>query len=139
MPIKPETKLFNRVRDNLTNCHISRIENRINQGIPDCLVALYPESVFVTIELKVVSAGKKIRISPHQAAFHAKHADMGCPTFFLVAYTPANTRTGQLLVYRGEQVLEMLERGIDTEPVERWPYAQPMWHRLRHILGGAKC
>ena len=90
------------------------------------------------MELKVVKTGKKVRISPHQVAFHVKHADMDCPTFLLIAYHPPGRAPAQLLLYRGEQVLKVLECGVDSEPVERWPYAAPMWHRLRHILGGGK-
>ena len=135
MPAKPEAKLFSRLKDNLENCHISRIENRVNQGIPDCLIALYPESIFVPVELKVVKTGRKVRISPHQVAFHVKHADMGCATFILVAHTPDNGKPSYLLLYGGNQVLSLLECGLDAEPIERWNYSAIMWHRLRHLLG----
>ena len=59
MPAKPESSLYSRVRENLPNCFITRIESRVNLGIPDCLVA-FPHGEFVMLELKVVKRGRKI-------------------------------------------------------------------------------
>ena len=137
MPVKPESRLYSRVRENLEGCRISRIENRVNLGIPDCLIAMKPEGIFVPVELKVVRRGRKVELRPHQVAFHVSHADMGCPTFILVEYHPPGTvaaRKAELLLYRGEQALALVKLGIDAEPLDRWNYAAPMWHRLRQHL-----
>ena len=109
----------------------------MNQGIPDCLVALHPEGIFVMVELKVVRRGRKVALSPHQVAFHIKHASLNCPTFVLVEYHPPGTmaaRKAELLLYRGEQAIELVNIGIDATPLDRWNYASPMWGRLRQHL-----
>ena len=76
MPSKPESGLYQRLKENLPACHITRIESRVNLGIPDCLVAFKVPGEFVMVELKVVRRGRKVALSPHQVSFHAKHADM---------------------------------------------------------------
>ena len=133
----PEGLLYKRVKENLPNCHITRIESRVNLGTPDCLIAMKGQGKFVMMELKVVKKGKKIALSPHQIAFHIKHADLGCPTFVLVQYHPPGTTSvlkAQLLLYEGKQAEDLFMRGIDVEPVEKWPLSHVMWHMLRHRL-----
>ena len=88
MPAKPETKLYQRLKENLQNCLITRIESRVNLGIPDCLIALRRTGTFVPVELKVVKHGRRVRLSPHQIAFHSRHAELGCATFVLVLFVP---------------------------------------------------
>jgi hypothetical protein len=125
------------MRENLPDCHITRIESRVNLGIPDCLVALKGQGLFVMIELKVVKRGRKINLSPHQVAFHAKHADLGAPTFILVQYHPPGTTSAlkaELLLYHGRQVIDMHHLGIDAAPIERWQLSHVLWHMLRHRL-----
>jgi hypothetical protein len=136
MPAKPESSLYARVRENLPDCYITRIESRVNLGIPDCLVA-FPHGEFVMLELKVVKRGRKILLSPHQVAFHMKHADLRCPTFILVQYQPpgtAHTKKSELLLYRGGQALAMIKLGIDEPPLAKWPYGGLMWAALRQHL-----
>jgi hypothetical protein len=53
MAIKPEAGLYKRLKENLPEAHITRIESRVNLGIPDCLIAL-TKNRFVMVELKVV-------------------------------------------------------------------------------------
>jgi len=93
--------------------------------------------MFVMVELKVVKRGKKINLSPHQISFHVKHADLGCPSFILVEYHPPGTTSvlkGQLLLYAGKQAEELFVRGIDAEPIDKWPLSHVMWNMLRHRL-----
>ena len=130
MPAKPETKLYQRLKENLPNCLITRIESRINLGIPDCFIALGISREFVPVELKVVNRGKKVRLSPHQIAFHHRHAEKGFRTFLLVLHVPfgrSATKDGELLLYGGEQVMELAKGGIDTEPLAAWPYGAVPW------------
>lgn len=129
--------MYQRLRENLENCHISRIESRVNLGIPDCLVALYPEGIIVPVELKVVRRGRQIALSPHQVAFHVKHSSMRVPTFILVEYHPPGTtsaRKAELLLFKGDQAVELINMGIDATPLDRWSFAAPMWARLRQHL-----
>ena len=133
MPAKPETKLYQRLKENLQNCLITRIESRVNQGFPDCLIALRRSGTFVPVELKVVKHGRRVRLSPHQIAFHSRHADIGCVTFVLVLFVPYRktaSRDGILKLYRGDQVLELAQSGVDTTPLAQWHYGEMPWGML---------
>lgn len=128
--------MFRRLKENIQNCHITRIESRVNLGIPDCLIA-FPHGEFVMLELKVVKRGRRVNLSPHQVAFHMKHADLRCPTFILVQYFPAGetyASKSELRLYAGGQALELNKLGLDLEPVGRWPWTGVMWHMLRQGL-----
>ena len=136
MPAKPESALYRRVKENIPNCHFTRIESRVNLGIPDCLIA-FPHGEFVMVELKVVKRGKKVNLSPHQVAFHLKHSDLRCPTYILVQYQPAKARTvagAELLLYGGDQVLELHKLGVELEPIARWPWLGVPWNMVRQAL-----
>ena len=130
MPTKPETRLYQRLKENLPNCLITRIESRVNQGFPDCLIAFQRTGEFVPVELKVVTHGRRVRLSPHQISFHARHAEVGCTTYVLVLAVPfrkSAAKDGRLLLYRGDQVLELAKSGIDTTPVAEWSYGAVPW------------
>ena len=91
------------------------------------------------VELKVVKRGRKIALSPHQVAFHVKHADLRCPTYILVQYFPpgtAHAHKSELLLYAGEQALDLVRMGIDTPPMARWPWTGISWAALRAAMLG---
>lgn len=137
MAKKPESVLFQRLKENLSGCHFTRLESRVGLGVPDCLIAFKGPGVFVMLELKVVQRGKKVNMSAHQVAFHVKHADLGCPTFILVQYHPPGTAHAQfseLRLYRGSQAIELATCGIDTTPIGLWPYKAVQWEMLRMYL-----
>jgi len=133
--VKPEAALYKRLKENLPNSHITRLESRVGLGIPDCLVALGPQQAkFVMIELKVVKSGRRVNLSPHQVAFHLKHSDFKVPTFILVQYHPpgtASSRNAELRLYRGDQAETLVYQGIEVEPVWACNLAQMQWHMLR--------
>ena len=140
MPVKPETSLYHRLRDNLPNCLITRVESRVNLGIPDCFIAFRQTGEVVPVELKIANRGRKIQLSPHQVSFHARHAELGVRTFILVLHYPPNkhaTKEGVLLLYRGDQVLELVTSGVDTEPVASYHYATVPWSMLMYTLAEA--
>jgi hypothetical protein len=139
MALKPEANLYKRLKENLPNCHFTRIESRVNLGIPDCLLA-FPHGEFVMVELKVVKRGRKVALSPHQVSFHVKHADLRCPTFVLVQYYPpgtAHASKSELLLYAGEQAIDLVTLGIDTPAMARWPWTAISWAELRNHLVGS--
>jgi hypothetical protein len=139
MPKKPESLLYERLKENLSNCLITRIESWVSLGIPDTLLA-FRNGAFVPVELKVVTRGRKVEIRPHQVAFHVRHAENGNDTFILVEYRPAAKSKEQprLLLYRGAQVLELVQRGIDTEPLAEWHGDAVMWRMLAMRLDGGR-
>lgn len=117
-----ESALYSSLRGRLTDVSLSRLETRVALGMPDCLAAL-PCGQWVTLELKVVSSGRKIRLSPHQVAFHTRHAHM--PSWIIVQYWPPGTARSPdsiLLLYHGRQAQALLDTGIDTPAAlrERW-------------------
>lgn len=84
----------------------------------------------------MVKTGRKVKLSPHQIAFHLKHAEMDCPSFILVQYHPPATsrEKPQLLLYRAEQAAELFARGIDVDPIDKWPVSSVSWGALRDRL-----
>lgn len=131
MPAKPETNLYNRLKENLSNCLFTRIESRVNLGIPDCFLA-FRNGEFVPVELKVVKHGRKVRLSPHQVAYHLRHAQNGNRTFILVEYRPPRSlkQDPKILLFRGAQAMELLQSGVDTTPVASWHPGAVMWGML---------
>ena len=122
----PEGLLHKRLK-NLPRSLIVRLENRVNLGLPDCLVAL-PPTKYVLIELKVVTRGKKVRLSPHQ---------IGLPTYILIEWHPkATTKLAEkrLLLYSGSQAQELYLHGVDTPAVASWALNAVDWEDLRAQL-----
>ena len=76
-----------------------------------------------------------MNLSPHQVAFHLKHADMRCPTFVLVLYSPVGKRKeSELLLYRGDQIMDVHKLGVKAEPLERWPWLGVQWQMVKYCL-----
>ena len=78
-----------------------------------------------------------MRLSPHQVAFHVRHAEIGCPTYVLVLAVPFGktaSKDGRLLLYRGDQVLELAQSGIDTTPLASWSYGMVPWNLVEFEL-----
>lgn len=137
MATKPETLLYQRLRENLpADCRLTRIESRVGLGIPDCILAIRNCGIAL-LELKVVKRGKQVKLSPHQVAFHAAHAALGVHTYILVQYHPPGTPNihgAKWLLYKGEQVTKLLATGVDTPAYQEWPADQVRWHLLQYAL-----
>ena len=132
----PEGLLHQRLKDNLPKALIVRLENQVNLGLPDCLIALPPKG-YLLMELKVVKAGKKIRLSPHQVAFAMKHSLLKMPTFILVEWHPKGTQKKserQLLLYDGKQAQELYMKGVLVEPLGCWALDNVDWNEVRGLL-----
>jgi hypothetical protein len=112
--LKPEAKLYNDLKKNITKISWNRLENRSLLGTPD-LLAYPPSANFFTLELKVTKSNK-VRFSPHQVAFHVKHPKN---TFVLVACAPEK---GLIRLYAGLKILELVHSGLKLEPLAQgWP------------------
>ncbi len=125
-----ESAFYSSLRDKLTNTTLIRVETRVALGMPDCLAAL-PSGQWVTLELKVVASGKKVKLSAHQVAFHVRYGRM--PSWILVQYWPKGaTRTpdSTLLVYHASQINSLLETGVDTPAVLRARWRDVDWPAL---------
>ena len=84
------------------------------------------------VELKVVSKGLKVSLSPHQISYHVKHAGAGCPTFILVEYHPSPTskQHATLRLYSNDQTLGLVEHGVKLEPIACYPLNAIDWPDL---------
>ena len=103
---KPGTKFWHELKRTTPQIRWTRIENTGVFGTPD-LLGYNTNSHFFTLELKV-AVGNKVRLSPHQIAFHIRHPEN---TFILVKTKDA------CRLYLGKQVRELFACGCSLAPV----------------------
>ena len=107
--MKPESKLWQKVKKNTPDITWTRIESWASFGFPD-LVGYHTTRGFFTMELKVTK-GKKVSFSPHQIAFHIKHPTN---TFILVGGHDPRTP----ILYEGAAIRELVAKGLDACSLE---------------------
>ena len=101
--MKPERKFWLEFKKKTPNITWTRIENLALPGVPD-LLGYNKNNTFFTVELKVTKSNK-VRLSPHQIAFHVKHPHN---TFILVkTLVPRGVK-----LYEGKDILELDARGL---------------------------
>jgi hypothetical protein len=106
--LKTERKLYAKIKKSITKISWIRIENNSLFGTPD-LLGYTANGHFFTLELKV-TRGNKVRLSPHQIAFHVKHPHN---TFILVEHLGS----GCLKLFEGSKVHELVACGFKLEPL----------------------
>ena len=116
----PEAKLYKKLRQKSKGITWTRLENLSSLGTPD-LLGYNDSGTFFTVELKVTK-GKKLKISPHQIAFHVKHPRN---TFIIAqALGPRASKTfpipkpwadEPIYMFRGSQIRELASRGLELE------------------------
>ena len=79
------------------------MENSVSLCTPD-LLGYNSNGYFFTVELKV-SKSNKVRLSPHQIAFHVRHP---MSTFILVK----DIKKSRLCMYVGRQVEDLVACGL---------------------------
>jgi hypothetical protein len=104
--LKPERKLYAKVKKFIPKISWIRLENQGLLGTPD-LLGYNDSGTFFTVELKVTK-GNKVRLSPHQIAFHVKHPHN---TFIMVQHLGSGT----VKLFRGNQILELAACGLSLE------------------------
>ena len=108
--MNPEKKFWYEIKAfNLkNNCELSftRVENTASWGTPDIL-GYNLSGNFFTIELKVTK-NNKVRLSPHQIAFHVKHPNN---TFILVKALSLNS----IKLYEGRYIKDLDACGLKLE------------------------
>ena len=108
--MKPEKKFWYEIKAfNLkNNCELSftRVENTASWGTPDIL-GYNLSGNFFTIELKVTKTNK-VRLSPHQIAFHVKHPNN---TFILVKALSLNS----IKLYEGRYIKDLDACGLKLD------------------------
>ena len=103
----PEAKLYQKFKKSNPNIIWNRIENLSIPGMPDALG--YTEKFFYfTVEFKVTK-GNKVRLSPHQIAYHVAHP---YNSFICVQHLGSGT----IKLYEGSVVRELAACGLKLEP-----------------------
>jgi hypothetical protein len=106
--LKPERKLWQKVKKFMPEISFTRLENLSGFGTPD-LLAYNKNHTFFTIELKVAK-GNLVRFSPHQISFHVRHPKN---TFILVSSERDKTEK----LYEGSCILQLVACGLKLEPL----------------------
>ena len=109
--MKPEQKLYAKVKKFIPEISWNRLENNSLLGTPD-LLGYNNNGHFFTIELKVCR-GNKIRFSPHQIAFHVKHPE----NTFIIAEALGPRSEKLIYMYKGAQIMELEACGLKLEPL----------------------
>ena len=106
--MKPEQKLYAKVKKYIPEISWIRLENLSLSGTPD-LLGYNNSGHFFTVELKVCK-GNKIRFSPHQIAFHKRHPKN---SFILVEHLGS----GAVKLFPGSGILALEACGLKLEPL----------------------
>ena len=109
--MKPEQKLYAKVKKYIPEISWNRLENNSLLGTPD-LLGYNNSGHFFTVELKVCK-GNKIRFSPHQIAFHIKHPQ----NTFIIAEALGPRSSKLVHMYSGARILELDACGLKLEPL----------------------
>ena len=106
--MKPEQKLYAKVKKFIPKISWIRLENLSLSGTPD-LLGCNTSGHFFTVELKVCK-GNKIRFSPHQIAFHKRHPKNS----FILA---EHLGSGTVKLFPGSGILALEACGLKLEPL----------------------
>tara|TARA_Y100001963_G_scaffold118401_1_gene164925 strand:- start:104 stop:502 length:399 start_codon:yes stop_codon:yes gene_type:complete len=99
----PEAKFYQKFKKSNPNIIWNRIENLSIPGMPDALG--YTEKFFYfTVEFKVTK-GNKVRLSPHQIAYHVAHP---YNSFICVQHLGSGT----VKLYEGSVVRDLVAWGL---------------------------
>jgi hypothetical protein len=109
--LKPEAKLYAKVKKNIKDISWIRLENNSLLGTPD-LLGYNNSGHFFTVELKVCR-GNKIRFSPHQISFHVRHPH----NTFIIAEALGPRSAKLIYMYPGSRILELEACGLKLEPL----------------------
>ena len=106
--MKPERKLYEKLKRNCNKISWIRLENLSLSGTPD-LLGYNANSHFFTVELKVTKSNK-VRFSPHQIAFHVKHPKN---SFILVEHLGQRS----VKLFSGSMIQKLDACGLELEPL----------------------
>ena len=113
--MKAERKLYEKLKRNCNKISWIRLENLSLSGTPD-LLGYNANGHFFTVELKVTKSNK-VRLSPHQIAFHVKHPKN---SFILVeALDPRSSKHVEYYLFPGSGILALEACGLALEPLAK--------------------
>ena len=103
----PEAKLYKKFKKATPTILWNRIENLAVPGMPDAL-GYNKNHFYFTVEFKVTKSNK-VRLSPHQIAYHVTH-----PKNSFICIEALGSGTVKL--YEGSVVRELAACGLKLEP-----------------------
>ena len=121
--MKPEQKLYQKLKKNTPNILWSRLESWASFGLPD-LLGYHNSCGFFMVELKI-QTGHKIRFSPHQILFHTLRTNRN---YILVEHARRAQR-GAVKLYSSKSI-----EGLLLDPREIKPLAVDDWQLIENIL-----
>ena len=105
----PEVKLYKKLKAKTPKIIWNRIENLSLPGMPD-LLGYNTSGTFFTVELKVTK-GRKLRLSPHQIAWHVQHPKNS----FILAEARGPRTANRFQMFRGSRIMELDACGLKLE------------------------
>ena len=123
--MKPESKLWQKVKKNTPKIQWTRLESWSSFGTPD-LLGYHDNCGFFMVELKIAT-GKKIHFSPHQKLFHLTRRERN---FILIEEASSSS----IKLYGSSSILGLLEDQREVTPV-----AQDDWAHINRLLIDASC
>jgi hypothetical protein len=121
--MKPEQKLYQKLKKNTPNILWSRLETWVSFGMPD-LLGYHNSCGFFMVELKI-QTGHKIRFSPHQILFHTLRTNRNYILVELARHAPR----GVVKLYSSKSI-----EGLVLDPREIKPLAVNDWQLIENIL-----
>ena len=103
----PEAKLYKKFKKATPTILWNRIENLAVPGMPDAL-GYNKNHFYFTVEFKVTKSNK-VRLSPHQIAYHVTH-----PKNSFICIEALGSGTVKL--YEGSVVRDLVACGLKLEP-----------------------
>ncbi len=121
--MKPEQKLYQKLKKNTPHILWSRLESWVSFGLPD-LLGYHNLCGFFMVELKI-QTGHKIRFSPHQILFHTLRTNRN---YILVEHARPAPR-GAVKLYSSKSIEGLL---LDSREIK--PLAVNDWQLIENIL-----
>jgi hypothetical protein len=104
--LKPETKLWHKVKKFMPEISFTRLENLSSLGTPD-LLCYNKKGTFFTCELKFTKVNS-VKLSPHQISFHIRH-----PKNSFILVSSERDKTEKL--YEGSRCLQLVACGLKLD------------------------
>ena len=115
--MKPESKLWHKVKKNTPKIQWTRLESWSSFGTPD-LLGYHDNCGFFMVELKIAT-GKKIHFSPHQKLFHLTRKQRN---FILIEEASSSS----IKLYESSSILGLLAdyREVPSLATDDWTYIE---------------
>ncbi len=127
--MKPESKFWKQVKENLPDIQWTRFENWAAQGVPDCYGI--KDGISIWVELKVITSNK-INLSPFQKSWNFNHSLQGGRNFIMATTFPQSL----LYIFSGSVALSI--GSIANLPPHYWSIDMARgtgcWKQVAEIL-----